>query len=217
MLSCPNCGTAVTENERTCLSCGAAPAAAAKNEPALAWNRAIPLATNRSVVRDLLLVLFIPALIAGVVFSLLTGAPEFFLLFLGLALGLFILGYIIMAVLQLGGKGGLDTYFFISSEGVAYKAGEGTRLLDLAATMGSAVSGSAAGTGAGLLALSSEANTIFWDDVRYVRLYPDLKMVQLRSRTLINPVPLYCTDGNYPVVLAMVRQHIPNAVMIREG
>ncbi len=222
MLSCPNCGTAVGDSEKFCPSCGASfpgepEPAAAKNATEIAWSRVIPLATNRAVVKDIFLVLFAPAVIGGILFTLLTGAAEFLLVFLGIAVVLFIIGYIVMVVLQLGGKGGLNTYFYISNEGVAYQAGKGTILLNLASTVGSAASGSLAGTGVGLLAISAEANTFFWKDVRYIRVFEDLKMIQLRSRMLIQPIPLYCTDENYPVVLGMVRMYAPKSATIRNG
>jgi|WetSurMetagenome_2_1015567.scaffolds.fasta_scaffold36591_3 hypothetical protein len=219
MPSCPACGVEVPEGEPFCTSCGAsisanAPDAEAAESDVMVWSNQIPLATNRVVVRDLLLVLFIPALIAGVLFSLLTGAVEFLLLFGAIAAGLLILAFIVMSILQLGSGGGLDTGFFISSRGVAYKAGQGTVLLNLASTLGSAVGGSTAGMGTGLLAISSQANTIFWTDVRDITVNEGLRMIQIRPKQLVNPVPLYCTEENYPSVLSTVRKYAPKTAAI---
>ena len=195
---CQNCGNTVPDGEIFCTSCGAKmippPEMIAKTpENALVWSRVVPLVTNTVVVKDLLLVLFVPALIAGILFTVIVGSAAMLLLFLAIGTGLFIIGLVTMTVLQLGGSGGLNTFFYISDEGVAYKAGKGTELLNRAATVGSLVMGSAAGTGSGLLAISGEANTLFWGNVRYVTIHTRLKMILLRSPNLISPIALYCT------------------------
>lgn len=180
----------------------------------LAWSRVIPLATNPVVVKDLFLVLFVPALLAGILFTVIVGDVAMLLLFLMLAVGLFVLGFVIMTVLQLGAKGGLNTFFYISSEGVAYKAGKETEILNRAATVGSFAMGSAAGTGSGLLAISQEANALFWENVRYVTINTGMMMILFRSPALISPIPLYCTDENFPVVVGMVRNYAPASAKI---
>ena len=216
---CQNCGNTVPDSEIFCTSCGAKmilpPEMVAKTpENVLAWSRVVPLVTNTVVLKDLLLVLLGPALIAGILFTVIVGSAAMLLLFLAIGTGLFILGLVIMTVLQLGGGGGLNTFFYISDEGVAYKAGKGTELLNRAATVGSLVMGSAAGTGSGLLAISGEANTLFWGNVRYVMIHTRLKMILLRSPILISPIALYCTDENFPVVVEMIRTYIPKSVKI---
>ncbi len=216
---CQNCGNTVPDGEIFCTSCGAKitlpPEMVAKTpENVLAWSRVVPLVTNTVVLKDLLLVLLGPALIAGILFTVIVGSAAMLLLFLAIGTGLFILGLVIMTVLQLGSGGGLNTFFYISDEGVAYKAGKGTELLNRAATVGSLVMGSAAGTGSGLLAISGEANTLFWGNVRYVTIHTRLKMILLRSPNLISPIALYCTDENFPVVVEMIRKYTPGSVKI---
>ena len=126
-------------------------------------------------------------------------------LFLIIGAGLSVLFLIIMLVLQIVTGGGLDTEFFISDEGVAHKAGGTTRALDRVSAVGSAVLGSLSGTGAGLLAMSQENNVLVWEDVRYVSVYRSVRSMVFRSKYLISPVVLYCTEENFPVVLALVK------------
>ncbi len=167
-------------------------------ENALAWSRVVPLITNSVVVKDLFLVLFIPAVLAGVLFTLILGDAMMLLLFLAIAAGIFVLGLVIMTLLQLGAHGGLTTFFYISYEGVAYKAGKGTELLNRVSMVGSLAMGSAAGTGSGLLAISGEANALFWENIRYITIHTGLKMIVFRSPYLISPIALYLYGGKFP-------------------
>jgi hypothetical protein len=219
-LKCPECGAENPANNTFCNQCGREVLSVPRGgigdtvEDTLAWSRVVPLATNPVVIKDLFLVLFVPALLAGILFTIIVGDVAMLLLFLGLAVGLFVLGFVIMTVLQLGTKGGLNTFFYIGSEGVAYKAGKETKILNRVATAGSFAMGSAAGTGSGLLAISEEANTLFWEDVRYVTVNTGMKMILFRSPALISPIPLYCTDENFPAVVGMIRKYAPSSAKI---
>jgi hypothetical protein len=176
----------------------------------LNWNRKIPLITNPYLV---LQCIFIPlgiAIVIGGFLSIITGGEwDLLLLFLILCAGLSLLMLLIMLVLQLVTGGGLETEFFISNEGVAHKAGNTTRALDRASAGGSVVFGSMSGTGAGLLAMSQENNGLIWEDVRYVSVYRIVRSIVFRSKYLISPVVLYCTEENFTVVLAMVKKFAP--------
>lgn len=216
---CRNCGNTVQDEETFCGSCGEKmnmpPEGVAKTPGnALAWSRVVPLITNPVVVKDLFLVLLIPALLAGILLTVIIGDTAMLLLFLAVAAGIYILGLVIMAVLQLGTKGGLNTFFYISDEGVASKVGKGTVILNRVSTLGSLTMGSAAGTGAGLLAISEEANTLFWENIRYVTIHNGVKMIVLRSPYLISPIALYCTEKNFPVVVEMIRKYAPVSAKI---
>ena len=183
-------------------------------ENALAWSRVVPLVTNSVVVKDLFLVLFIPAVLVGVLFTIILGDAMMLLLFLAIAAGIFILGLVIMTVLQLGTHGGLTTFFYISDEGVAYEAGKETKILNRVSTVGSLATGSAAGTGSGLLAISEEANALFWENIRYITIRTGSKMIVFRSPYLISPIAQYCTEENFPVVVEMIRKYAPVSAKI---
>jgi hypothetical protein len=176
----------------------------------LSWKRKIPLITNPYLV---LQCIFIPlgiAILMGSFLSIITGGEwDLLILFLILSAGLSVLMLLIMLVLQLATGGGLETEFFISDEGVAHKAGGTTRALDRVSAGGSLVSGSLSGTGAGLLAMSQENNVLLWKDVRYVSVYRSVRSIVFRSKNLISPVVLYCSEENFPVVRAMVKKYAP--------
>lgn len=138
-----------------------------------------------------------------------------YFMFLVVSLGIFALCLIIMLVLQIATGGGLETQFGIGPGGVAHHAGKTTRALDRGSTAGSAVLGSMGGSGAGLIAISQENNQLTWKDVRYVRVYSKLRFIELRSKYLISPVVLYCTDENYSAVLDRVKKFIPKTASLK--
>ncbi len=206
-----------------CTSCGAvlapAPGGAEASAPglvrgpeaSLTWVRKIPLITNPYLVLQCILIPLGLGLILGLVFWLITGAQDMLLMFIIIGAFLAVVFLLVMLVLQLVTGGGLATTFFISNEGVAHKAGSTTRSLDTAATVGSVLMGSMAGTGAGLLAMSQECNTLEWNDVRYISVYRSVRSVVFRSPYLISPVVLYCTEENFEAVLSMIRTYAPPA------
>jgi hypothetical protein len=223
MAICETCGNEVLTGNTFCTSCGvvidpptgnyrSADVRTQGGTPAkpLNWKRKIPLITNPYLV---LQCIFIPlgiAIVMGSFLSIITGGEwDLLLLFLILGAGLSALMLLIMLVLQLVTGGGLETEFFISDEGVAHKAGSTTRALDRASAGGSVVFGSMSGTGAGLLAMSQENNVLLWKDVRYVSVYRNVLSIVFRSKYLISPVVLYCTEKNFPVVCAMAKKYAP--------
>ncbi len=223
MVTCEACGNEVPGGNAFCTSCGAvlthSRAGAGSGSPdgeemkpatLVTWSRKIPLITNPWLV---LQGIFIPlgiGVVCGIFFSLITGGEwDMFLLFLIIGAGLAVLFLLIMLVLQLVTGGGLETEFFISDEGVAHKAGSTTRALDRVSAGGSAVLGSMSGTGAGLLAMSQENNLLVWEEVRYVSVYRSVRSIVFRSKYLISPVVLYCTDENFPAILALVKKYAP--------
>jgi hypothetical protein len=225
MTQCEACGIEVPAENTFCTSCGArlagAPVAgrvpvagdASISEPevSLSWVRKIPLITNPYLVLQCILIPLGVGVLLGLIFWLITGAQDMFVMFLILGGFLAIVFLLVMLVLQLVTGGGLTTEFFISSEGVAHKAGSTTRNLDTAATVGSVLMGSMGGTGAGMLAKSQEFNILDWDSVRYISVYPRVRSVVFRPSCLIGPVVLYCTEENFPQVLDLVRKYAPRA------
>jgi hypothetical protein len=223
MTICETCGEEVLTGNTFCTSCGVAinpptgnyrPADARvqAGRPAelMNWKRKIPLITNPFLVLQCIVIPLGIAIVMGGFLSIITGGEwDLLLLFLILGAGLSVLMLLIMLVLQLITGGGLETEFFISDEGVAHKAGNTTRALDRASAGGSVVFGSLSGTGAGLLAMSQENNVLIWKDVRYVSVYRSVRSIVFRSKYLISPVVLYCTEENFPVVLAMVKKYAP--------
>ncbi len=223
MVRCEACGKDVPEGNRFCIFCGAsltsptfyseirAPEKFDKKPAGIVtWSRKIPLITNPYLVIQCIFIPFGIAIVMGSFLSIITGGEwDLLTLMLILGAGLSVLMLIIMLVLQIVTRGGLETEFFISNEGVAHKAGSTTQTLDRISTGGSVLSGSMSGTGAGLLAISQENNILGWEEVRYVSVYPRVRSIVFRSKYLISPVVLYCTDQNFSEILAMVKKYAP--------
>ena len=210
MTLCETCKTEVPESQWFCTTCGTGlPSSPEKTGSGnkitpsglfgerIIWNRKIPLITNPYLV---LQCIFIPlgiAIVFGGFLSLITGSVDMLVLFFIICAGLSLLMLFIMLVLQLVTGGGLDTEFLISNEGVAHNAGSTTRALNRASAGGSAMLGSLAGTGAGLSAISQENTVLPWEDVRYISVYRRTQSIVFRSRYLISPVVLYCSEENF--------------------
>ena len=216
MTICEVCGMVVPEGNAFCTSCGAglvttAPVkktvaggtAGGEAGEFLSWERKIPLITNPYLVLQCMAIPFGTGVFLGLIFWLITGARDMLLLFGVLGGLLAVLFLFVMLVLQIVTGGGLLTTFFISSEGVAHRAGSTTGTLNRAATAGSVLTGSMGGTGAGLLAMSQECNRLEWNNIRYISVYPAVRSLVFRSPMLISPVVLYCTEENFSRVLTM--------------
>ena len=188
---------------------GTGAAVSAELPEALTWQRKIPLITNPWLVLQCIALPLGIGVFLGCLLWLISGQADSFVLFLGIGGFLAILFLIIMLVLQLATGGGLSTDFFISHEGVAHKAGSTTKAIDRVATVGSLLGGSVTGAGAGVLAMSQEFNMLRWADVRYVSVFRSVRSVVFRSKYLISPVVMYCTEENFPVVLAMIKRYAP--------
>jgi hypothetical protein len=173
----------------------------------LSWERKIPLITNPYLVIQCIAVPSGIGVVLGLIFWLITSAQDMLLMFVVLGGFLALVFLLVMLVLQVVTGGGLLTTFFISSEGIAYRAGSTTGSLNRAATAGSVLLGSMGGTGAGLLAMSQECNMLEWKDVRYISVYPSVRSLVFRSPLLISPVVLYCTEENFSRVVEMARKH----------
>lgn len=203
---------------------GAGVPATASSEGSLAWEYRIRLIGNRVIVRDALLLLII---CPGVLF-LLIGIPY------GLSEGLvatltdigplvliaglifLILLLVTLVFLQVASGGGLPAVYVVNREGVGFAAGSMARTANTAALAGSLLFRSVGGTGAAILAKSSEQGFIRWDQVRYIRVYPRERFILVRPRWLINPVGLYCTEENFPEVLSMIKYYHPGAGGIQQ-
>ena len=215
MPACKACGNPVPEGMAFCTACGTALAASDRipGNPGegdfLTWERKIPLITNPWLVLQCVAIPLGIGLVLGILFSSITGSGEMLLMFLAIGGGLAFLMLVILLILQLVTGGGLLTTFVVSSEGVACHAGSTTRNLDRIAAGGSALLGSLSGTGAGMLAVSAEDSLLTWPEIRYISLFPGVRSLVLRSKYLINPVVLYCTEENYARVLSLVKRFAP--------
>ena len=203
-------------SSRFCTSCGAEiPKGICPKCDTLTWTRKIPLITNYILIRDLFLAFFGGVFLIASFLVLITGDLSLYFLFAIVFVAIFILCLLIMLVLELIYGGGLTTHFIISPEGVGHQAGKEMQALDRLSLFGSAFGGSMKGTSAGLIAISQENNALLWHEVRYIRVYSRLRFIELRSKYLISPVVLYCTEKNFPAVLEKVKQYAPKSASLK--
>jgi hypothetical protein len=126
-----------------------------------------------------------------------------------------VLFLIISIIMEWATHGGLEIEGIINSEGVAHSVGKTSRNITRGGLiLGSiaALGGSRSGTvvmGGSLMSLSQEQNSIRWHDIRLVKTYPKERLIVVRDMSMINPVALYCTDGNFDQVLDIIRKHAP--------
>ena len=55
--------------------------------------------------------------------------------------------------------------------------------------------------------MSQENTLLRWEDVRYISVYRSMRSMVFRSKFLISPVVLYCSEENFPAILAMVKKY----------
>ena len=183
---------------------------AINDKDTLEWSKKIPLITNPYMVFHGFAIPLGVCIALGLLFWLITGAMEMMEIFLVVGVFLAILFNLIILVLQVVTKGGLETTFYITRKGIGHKAGSDSRKLNRVSTIGSILGGSVTGAGAGMLAISQENNYLSWKEVKYIAVYPNIRSLVFRSPLLISPVALYCTEENYVEVLAIVKEFAPN-------
>ena len=215
MSYCKNCGSEISKDADFCSQCGASISRTSRvgglaaDGQGLAWNYRIPLITNTILTQDIVLVFGVTVLIAGGLAALITQQIFVLYMFVAIGAGLIVLCLIIMLVLQVVLRGGFDTNFMINDKGVAYESGKTAKKLDRVSTVGSAMLGSLAGTGAGLIAISRESNNLHWKDVKYIKVHQRQRAIVFRSKYLIMPLALYCTPENFAAVTELVKKYAP--------
>jgi hypothetical protein len=154
----------------------------------------------------LLLIILIP--LTGGDLQEMVGGLGFLLL---LTLGILTLLVLVSAVfLHLMTGGGYEATFAVTDEGVGFFGGEKMKKVNEALVIGSLLTASPGPAGAALVNYGSDRNFIAWKDIRSVKLLEKDRYILIRPRWLVNPIPLYCTEQNYPQVLALIRLYRPD-------
>ncbi len=158
--------------------------------------------------------------VLGLLLSLVTG--NFYLLIMFVIIILVIIGLFILSSILTDWvtDGGTAIQGIVNAEGVAHQVGEGTRTLNrgyLLFGILSVLGGGRGGLtvlGGSLLATSQESNSISWNDVTSVKVYPRNRLIILRDVTIINGVVLYCTKENFDRVLDVIKKRVSKEVTI---
>jgi hypothetical protein len=236
MTRCPSCNLPVKKGVGYCPACGRAvdrsgtppatedpgksgiPGAVPDPQHALVWTNRIRF-LDRIILRGmiwilplsvgifaLLLVVMIP--LTGGNLQEMVGGLGFLLL---LTLGILTLLVLVSAVLlHLMTGGGYDATFAVTGEGVGFFGGEKMKKVNEALVIGSLLTASPGPAGAALVNYGSDRNFIAWKDIRSMKVLEKDRYILIRPRWLVNPIPLYCTEQNYPQVLSLIRHHRPD-------
>jgi hypothetical protein len=108
---------------------------------------------------------------------------------------------------------GMASDFFVNLEGAGQEASKTTSNVNTGLAVAGSLLGSLSAAGGGILAKSREDDFIRWDESRSVALNRKKKTVTVTRKSLIFPIRLYCTDGNYEQVAAFIREHVDPALV----
>lgn len=205
------------EGAAFCTSCGAKQQQSEKKsepegEEGLFWTAKSQVITSRPVVAQIIMVFAISCLLVlAFIFILgvdagMAAAP----FILGIMIFFIVLGLIIAAAIQFFTKGGPDTDFAVTKEGIGYRAGKESKAINRATLAGTAIGGSLAGAGGSLINISREMDFMSWDEMRSITVYPRERSLMFYRRILLFPFVLYCTPENFEAVKGLVRKYAPD-------
>ncbi|MDD1711319.1 MAG: zinc ribbon domain-containing protein [Methanoregulaceae archaeon] len=108
---------------------------------------------------------------------------------------------------------GFTSDYFVNSGGAGQAASKKTSDVNTGVAVAGTLLGSLSAAGAGILAKSREDDFIRWDEARSVALNQKKKTVTVTRKSLVFPIRLYCTDGNYDQVVAFIRKYAYPAII----
>ena len=172
------------------------------------WEARIPLLDNRFMWGDWLKVSVISAAVLMAIVPILAWVIDGDVLFLPLLVIPIVLGAMsvlfVLASLVLGNRS--SATFAITDKGVEYRAGSRERKLDRLAFFAGLLARSPGTAGAGALAMSREAETTPWRDVRTVRVYEGPRVITLMDSWHV-VARLYVPAESFAQVAEAVRRH----------
>lgn len=184
-----------------------ATAAARAEDGVITWVQCVPLLTNRFILWDMGKALVITVAIMWVLLAgmgwLVNGEPllipwQMLLVILGGMAVLMTLACLLMlnrVTMTLG----------VGPAGAGYSAGSAERKWNRLAIVAGVLGGSAAATGAGLLATADEQGGWLWSELRRANEHPRQRVISLRNSWRV-VLRLYCTPANYEQVRATVSE-----------
>ncbi len=213
---CDSCGEEMKDGAAFCPSCGEKqPGTGVKSdveEEGLIWTAKSQVITSRPVVSQIIMAFGLACLIVlAFLFILdvdagLAAAPYIF----GIMIAFIVLGLIIAAAIQYFTRGGPDTDFAVTKDGIGYRAGKESKAINRATLAGTAIGGSVAGAGGSLINISREMDFMSWDEMRSITVYPRERSLLFYRKMLIFPFMLYCTPENFETVKGLVRKFAPD-------
>ncbi|WP_316863179.1 hypothetical protein [uncultured Cohaesibacter sp.] len=184
----------------------------AMQKTSLTWDIDVPLATNRVVLRQLSLIIIIPAAVVALfmlVLGIIDNEPAemkaaFYIFFGGIGVLLFLVA---VAVLLVFGNR-MRMSFILDKDGVR------SLVIDRKASVGRILAVlfgfltiNPTLAGAGLIAHGNRGRTTPWGDIRKLELLPDQKTIVLHGKRLVLDA-VFCRDESFDEVLDFVKHHL---------
>ena len=185
----------------------------------IVWEKQIPLFSNTVVVKQLAMVIIIPAFFIMIFLIVLDPdmIVEAFMVFV-LLLGIFaVLSVIAMGMIHAATRGGLSATFSLDDKGMYYDAGRNSKALNKITMTGGIMAGSPALLGGSMINISRESESMAWSDVRKITAYDSQKTIVAYRKSLICPIGLFCTGENYEEVLDFITGHLPPGIDLKRA
>jgi hypothetical protein len=187
-----------------------------EGEDALHWHHNVRLIRNPVLWKELIITIGLPFLIiAGIVtlFARTGDRAGVLLIFLILLAGIFLVAFVIIALLSRHIGGGIDAAYTLNAAGIEYEGEEAARMIHRSTLLLSLISGAVGAAGTSLIALSQEKNFIAREDVHRVKIYRGPRVVYLLSRESTPPIALYCPPDLFDQILEIFKKNVRNPTL----
>jgi len=108
---------------------------------------------------------------------------------------------------------GFTADYYVNLQGAGQQASKATGSVNTGITIAGILLGSMSAAGAGMIAKGQETQFISWDEARSVAFNPRKKTMTVTRKSFVFPVRLYCTEDNYELVAAFIREHVNPALI----
>ncbi|MEI7751415.1 MAG: hypothetical protein WCJ71_04905 [Candidatus Omnitrophota bacterium] len=181
----------------------ASAAAPEKEEVLFKWDYQIKMLFNPVLWGNFVVCFGIPAILLGIGFSFTGQVKGAAFLAAGLIVFFAVIWFITGIVIDIGG--GFAASFVITSRGIYFTSGPGSKKAADIATVIGLLAGSASGTGAGLLARAEQDNAVAWEKIKKVKVRKGMRYIFVRGGFGNKPIGLYCNKENFDQILALVQ------------
>ena len=174
-----------------------------KEEVLFKWDHQIKMLFNPVLWGNFVVCFGIPAILLGIGFSFTGQVKTSAFLAAGLVAFFAVIWVIAGIVIDLGG--GFGASFVITSRGIYFTSGPGSKKAADIATVIGLLAGSASGTGAGFLARAEQDNAVEWEKIKKVKVRKGMRYIFVRGGFGNKPIGLYCNKENFDPICALVQ------------
>ena len=174
-----------------------------KEEVLFKWDHQIKMLFNPVLWGNFVACFGIPITLLGLFLKFVGKVHPIFLPMVGILAFFAVIWFITGIVIDIGG--GFAASFVITSRGIYFTSGPGSKKAADIATVIGLLAGSASGTGAGLLARAEQDNAVEWEKIKKVKVRKGMRYIFVRGSFGNKPIGLYCNKENFDQVLALVQ------------